>query len=214
MNYIKNFQKKHGIEDDGIIGKIETLPKMKEVWGLNDMELAHFLGQTAHESLNFQVGVENLNYSYEALLNVFKYDFDVNRDGVFSEIEKRTAKMLARKPEQIANFVYANQNGNGDVDTGDGWNFRGRGAIQLTGRKNYDLFSEFVKNRYIVECPCLVSEEYFFESAIYYFTENKIWKHCNEINTRSIKIVTRLINGGYNGLSDRTLKTHRYFEML
>ena len=204
-DYVKKFQAKHGLTADGIIGK-NTFAKLKEKLKLNDLELAHFLGQSAHESSNFKIAYENLNYSVSGLLKTFgKY---------FNETQ---AKSYANKPILIGSRAYANRMGNGNEASQEGYKFRGRGAIQLTGKQNYKLFSDFIG----VDCvknPDLVAEEYYFESALYYFQKNKLWEYCTAVNDSTILKLSRAINLGNpnskatpNGLADRIAKTKYYY---
>ena len=214
MNQLQKFQQLHCLEPDGILGKI-TLGKMQEVFLISSKErMAHFAGQCAHESLHFTRESENLNYSYERLLQIFSYDFDKDKNRILSGSEKEFARILARKPEQIANFVYANQNGNGPELSGDGWKFRGRGPLQLTGCKNYELFSIAVNEPEIMCNPDLVIEKYYFQSALHFFSSNKLWPLCDRVDEDSIKKLTRRINGGTNGLQDRIDLTNKYYDML
>ena len=105
--------------------------------------------------------------------------------------------------------------GNGDVSTGDGFKYRGRGAIQLTGKGIYTEFSKFIDKPEIIDNPDLVAVEYAFESAIFYFDSRQIWKICDEgVNDETIKVVTKIINGGFNGLEDRIAKTNLYYKYL
>ncbi len=151
---------------------------------------AHFLAQVAHESGGFKFVVENLNYSANALYNVFrKY---------FPNLE--IANEYARQPEKIANRVYANRMGNGDEASGDGWKYKGRGLIQLTGKDNYYQLSK-TTNQYFVTEPELVAQpKWALTSACWFWKKNNINKYADEDD---VHMVTKRINGGYNGLQDR-----------
>lgn len=196
---IKEFQQANGLVDDEIIG-VKTIAKMQEVWKIHSkMWLAHFLGQLHHESGGFNMRFENLNYSAQGLTKTFrKY---------FPTIESTTG--YARNPMRIANRVYANRMGNGDELSGDGWKYRGRGAIQLTGKNNYNQF-----NPRTVNDPDSVAYEYYFSSAKFFFDINGIWGLCEDLSEACIKRVTRRINGGYNGLEDRIKWTKYYYSKL
>lgn len=170
------------------------------------LRLAHFWSQVHHES-NLKPISENLNYSYERLLEIFKYDFDVNKDRQLSEIEKAFAKTLARKPQQIANFVYANQNGNGDVESGDGWKYRGRGFIQVTGKANYASLSKATKIDYINNPDLLLNEADSMISALWYWDKHNLNILADKDD---LKRITKIINGGYNGLRERRLLLEDY----
>ena len=179
---------------------IDRLKKLGVKYNLTTIQLAHFAGQLSHESFDFKITSENLNYSAERLLQVFpKYFNDKN------------VILYARKPIRIANRVYANRMGN--VNIGDGYKFRGRGYIQLTGKNNYSAFSKFIGED-CVSNPDLVSQKYALESALWFFFENKIFTLCKDLSDESIKKVTKKINGGLNGFADRKAKTLKYYNLL
>jgi len=162
----------------------------------NPFRLAHFLAQCAHESGNFKFTRENLNYSEIGLLNVFPKYFD-----------KNTAKLYARKPEQIANIVYECRLGNGNRNTGDGYKFRGRGYLQLTGRVNYKAFGDYIGVD-LISNPDLVATKYALTSAAWFFEKKGLWKICDQgVDEPTIVAVTKRVNGGTNGLKDRISKT-------
>jgi putative chitinase len=202
MIYIEKFCEDNGIPKSKEFNKT-IFNKMKELWDMNDFQLAHFLGQCHVESMGFKVVVENLNYSEQGLLSVFRKYFNTD-----------TAKQYARKPEQIANIVYANRMGNGSEKSGEGWKFRGRGIKQLTGKNNYKLFKIFIKDD-VVKNPELVSEKYYFDSAVWYFNSNNIKQICiNSIDESTIKQVTRKVNGGLNGIDERIKWTKHYYYLI
>ena len=181
---------------------IDKLKKLGVKYNITTIQLAHFAGQLAHESLDFKIVSENLNYSAERLLQVFpKYFNDKN------------VIIYARKPIKIANRVYANRMGNGDENSGDGYKFRGRGYIQLTGKNNYSAFSKFIGED-CVQNHDLVSQKYALESALWFFFENKIFTLCKDLSDDCIKKVTKKINGGLNGFADRKAKTLKYYNLL
>lgn len=211
---LKIFQQKIGAKPDGDFGK-ETLTMAMNYYKLNKFQTAHFFAQVAHETGVFKSFSENLNYSEERMLQIFKGDFDINNDKVLSVTEKAKAKELKGSPEKIANFVYANQNGNGNEASGDGWKFRGRGALQLTGRANYKAFSDFIKDPEVMTNPDLVSTKYAFDSAIFFFTKNKLWSICSSsISDADITKLTKRINGGINGLDHRKELTLKYYNLI
>lgn len=197
-------QKKIGATADGVFGK-ETLTKGMAYYKLSPIRTAHFFAQTAHETGGFRFFTENLNYSAEGLTRTFaKY---------FPTLE--LAKQYERKPEKIANRVYANRMGNGDEASGDGWKFRGRGALQLTGKTNYKKFSEYLGKPEIMTNPDLVATEYAFESAMFFFEVNKLWQLCDAgTGDQAILVITKRINGGTHGLADREAKTRNYAKLL
>ena len=162
---------------------------------------AHFLGQCDHESGGFKRVVENLNYSSTALLSVFKRHYT-----------PELAEQHHRKPELIANHVYANRMGNNE--DGDGWKYRGRGYLQLTGKENYKLFSDYIGED-CVKNPNLVATKYKIESAAWFFESNKLWEICDRgITNADISVLTRRINGGLNGINHRIERTHYWYNYL
>jgi putative chitinase len=105
--------------------------------------------------------------------------------------------------------------GNGAEASGDGWKYRGRGALQLTGKANYKAFSDYLKNPLIMEQPDLVAGELAFESAMFFFDKNKLWEICDKgVNKDTILALTKRINGGTHGLADREEKTIKYYGWL
>jgi len=167
----------------------------------NNFRLAHFLSQVGHESGNFKVLYENLNYSAAGLLKVFPRYFNPT-----------TAKQFERKPQLIANKVYANRIGNGNEASGDGWNYRGRGYLQVTGRANYKAFSEYIGE----DCeknPDLVATKYPLDSALWFFDRNKLWILCDK-GEENVPIVSKRVNGGTNGLQDRLNKFRSFIKYL
>jgi putative chitinase len=162
----------------------------------NPLRLAHFLAQAAHESGNFKFLKENLNYSADSLLKVFPKYFK----------DKATADKYARNPEKIANRVYASRMGNGDEASGDGFKFRGRGYIQLTGKDNYKAFSNFIGEDCVAN-PDLVSDKYPLISASWFFDKNNLWTICDKGATDEVvTAVTKRVNGGTHGILDRIAK--------
>jgi len=183
----------------------EELNQVIEKFGVNTpLRLAHFLGQCSHESGNFKFTVENLNYSAQALQSVFRKYFP----------DEATAAQFQRKPEKIANRVYGERMGNRGEESGDGWTYRGRGYIQLTGRSNYVEFNKFVEED-VVESPDLVSDKYPLMSAGWFWYENNINVLADKgITDTDITSVTRKVNGGTNGLEDRIKKTKQLYQEL
>lgn len=193
-------QKEMGVKADGIFGP-NTLKAMMKYFNLSPFRAAHFAGQCSHESANFTMFSENLNYGAAGLQSTFKKYFPT----------LALAKQYERQPEKIANRVYANRMSNGDEASGDGWKFRGRGAIQTTGRANYTEFSNYIKDPSILTNPDQVADKYSFQSALFFFEKNKLWSICDQgVNDTSIYNLTRKINGGTHGLIDRKEKTKKY----
>ena len=201
---LKSLQAKMGIAADGAFGP-GTLKAAMAYYKMTPERAAHFFAQTAHESGNFKAFAENLNYGAAGLTGIFKKYFPTNEKALLYE----------RKPEKIANLVYASRMGNGDEASGDGYKFRGRGALQLTGKDNYKVFSEYLKNPEIMTNPDLVATEFAFESAIFFFDRNKLWDICDKgVNKDTILALTKRINGGTHGLADREEKTLKYYGYL
>ena len=198
---LKSLQEKIGVTADGAFGP-GTMKKAMEFYKFTPERAAHFFAQTAHESGNFKAFSENLNYGAKGLLGIFKKYFPTEAKALEYE----------RKPEKIANLVYASRMGNGDEASGDGWKFRGRGALQLTGKDNYKAFSDYMKKPEIMDNPDLVATEYSFESAIFFFDKNKLWDICDKgVSKDTILALTKRINGGTHGLEDREEKTNKYY---
>jgi len=156
--------------------------------------IAAFLAQCGHESGGWTTFQENLNYSAQGLCTTFKK--------YFSSIE--VANAYARKPEKIANRVYGSRMGNGPEESGDGWKYRGRGPIQLTGKSNYTQFAKdmFDDWQNLLDNPDWVTEDKDFAlmSAIWFWNKNKL---NVQADAGDIKLMTKKINGGYIGLEDR-----------
>ena len=183
---------------------LDELPSVIDTFKINSInKLSNFLAQCAHESGNFKFVTENLNYSAEGLLKIFPKYFS-----------KETAEIAARKPEMIANIVYSNRMGNGDKASGDGWKYRGAGYIQLTGKSNYKAFGDYIGVDLLKE-PELVAIKYPLTSAAWYFEVRKLWSIADKgIDDETIKTLTKLINGGHNGLDDRISKTKTFNSLL
>lgn len=204
MNHVVNFQQNNSLVADGIIGK-KTLQAMRCKFGIQtDAQLAHFMSQVHHETGGFKADSENLNYSSAGLLKTFPKYF---KDSI-------TARKYANKPESIANKVYANRMGNGSELSGDGWKYRGRGALQLTGKDNYRLFSDFMKDPNIMLTPEIVATKYFWESALFYFTRNNLWGLMKGNDPEAVKKVRKAVNGGYNGIQDVQDKFIYYYDLI
>lgn len=204
-----NIQKKVGTKPDGSFGPI-TANAILNYYNINKLHGAIFLGQCSHETGNWRSFIENLNYSAQGLANTWPKRYSINPKSKI-KTPNDLAKILERNPEAIANNVYANRMGNDSEESGDGWKYRGRGAIQLTGKFNYSEFSKYVKDSEIIINPDKIIIDYIMESAIWFFNKNKIWNLCTDIETETIKIITKKINGGLNGLHDREMKIKEYY---
>ena len=200
---IKSLQTKIGVTPDGSFGTA-TLKAAMNYYKMTPERAAHFFAQTAHETGEFKLFTENLNYSADGLKKIFgKYFPD------------KLNESYAKQPEKIANRVYGNRMGNGDESSGDGFKFRGRGALQTTGKNNYLALSAHLKKPEIMTNPDLVATDFAFESAMFFFESNKLWAICDQgINDNSILTLTKRINGGTNGLDHRKALTIKYYGWL
>jgi len=184
---------------------IAMLPDTIAKFELNTpLRLAHFLAQAGHESGGFKAVQENLNYGAKGLLGIFKKYFPT----------PERAALYERKPEKIANLVYGGRMGNGPEPTGEGWKFRGRGYIQLTGKDNYKAFDAVVAES-IVDNPDLVATKYPLLSAAWFFHKNGLHKIADKGATDAVVTeVTKRVNGGTIGLPDRIKHFKEYYSLL
>jgi putative chitinase len=200
---LKSLQERAGVAADGAFGP-GTMKAGMALLKLTPIRAAHFFAQTSHETGGFKAFSENLNYSAQGLQGIFGKYFP----GTLEE-------SYARQPEKIANRVYADRMGNGNEASGDGWKFRGRGALQLTGKANYEAFAKYLGTNEVMENPDLVATKFAFESAMFFFERNKLWSICDKgINDAAILELTKRINGGTHGLEDRKAKTYKYYQFV
>ena len=200
---LKSLQERARVAADGAFGP-GTMKAGMALLKLTPIRAAHFFAQTSHETGGFKAFSENLNYSAQGLQGIFGKYFP----GTLEE-------SYARQPEKIANRVYADRMGNGNEASGDGWKYRGRGALQLTGKANYEAFAKYLGHNEVLENPDLVATKYAFESAMFFFERNKLWTICDKgINDAAILELTKRINGGTHGLEDRKAKTYKYYEYV
>ena len=235
---LKAWQKTNGLKDDGLAGpvtlkkmgillesdlavpsspfKLEKLkghvpdsviaqiPDNAAKFGItNVLRLAHFLAQCGHESGGFKAVSENLNYSADGLKKIFGKYFPGNLN-----------ESYARQPEKIASRVYGSRMGNGDEASKEGWKFRGRGYIQLTGKSNYESFDKIVEDD-IISNPDLVATKFPLMSAAFFFNKNGLWSICDKGATDDIvKKVTLRVNGGQIGILDRIKHFKEYYNLL
>jgi putative chitinase len=235
---LKAWQKNNGLKDDGVAGpvtlkkmgillesdipvpasafKLEKLkghvpdaviaqiPDTAAKFGItNTLRLAHFLAQCGHESGGFKAVSENLNYSADGLKKIFGKYFPGNLN-----------ESYARQPEKIAARVYGSRMGNGDEASKDGWKYRGRGYIQLTGKSNYSEFDKIVEDD-IVNNPDLVATKYPLMSAAFFFNKNGLWSICDKgADDATVTAVTKRVNGGTIGLADRIKHFKEYYALL
>ena len=197
-----DLKKLKGHVPDTVIAQIpDVMTKFKIDTAL---KLAHFLSQCGHESGGFRIVNENLNYSAKGLLGIFKKYFPNNAK----------AEAYQRKPEKIANVVYANRMGNGPEASGEGWKYRGRGYIQLTGKQNYTAFDAVVAED-IATNPDLVATKYPLLSAAWFFHKNGLHKIADGGATDAVVTsVTKRVNGGTIGLPDRIKHFKEYYALL
>lgn len=236
---LKQWQKKNGLDADGIAGQ-KTLEKMgivpispvleqtgsplnlsalkgyipdfvisqipdtaKKFNITTNLRLAHFLSQCGHESGGFRSIVENLNYSADGLKKTFSKYFPGNLN-----------ESYAKNPVKIGSRVYGGRMGNGDEATGEGYKFRGRGYIQLTGKSNYTKFGNFIGED-LISNPDLVATKYPLASAAFFFDSNGIWSICDRGSTDEVvTAVTKRVNGGTIGLADRINHFRKYYALL
>ena len=235
---LKSWQKNNGLKEDGVAGTITmkkmgillksdlTVPtspfKLEKLKGhvpdsviaqipdtatkfgiTNVLRLSHFLSQCGHESGGFKAVSENLNYSADGLKKVFGKYFPGNLN-----------ESYAKQPEKIAARVYGSRMGNGDEASKEGWKFRGRGYIQLTGKSNYEAFDKIVEDD-IIENPDLVATKYPLMSAAFFFNKNGLWSICDKgADDATVTSVTKRVNGGTLGLSDRIKHFKEYYALL
>ena len=234
---VKAFQLKIGLTPDGIVGpstwdkimevtlqvvpqvgglKLDTLkghipesiinqlPEVISKFNINTrLRLAHFLSQCSHESGGFKVFQENLNYSSDGLKKIFPKYFPGN-----------LSESYARNPEKIASKVYGGRMGNGDESTKEGFKFRGRGALQTTGKENYKRLGDFLGVN-LIENPDLVVTKYPLASAAFFFESNKLWPICDKGSTTDVVTqLTKRINGGTIGLNDRIKHFNEFYKLL
>ena len=197
-----NLDKLKGHVPDAVIAQLpDTITKFE----LNTpLRLAHFLAQAGHESGGFKALNENLNYGAKGLLGIFKKYFPT----------EALAKQYERKPEKIANRVYGGRMGNGPEVTGEGYKYRGRGYIQLTGKDNYKAFDAIVAES-IIDNPDLVATKYPLLSAAWFFYKNGLHKLADGGATDAVVTsITKRVNGGTIGLADRIKHFKEYHALL
>jgi putative chitinase len=183
---------------------ITQIPTVMEKFQINTpLRLAHFLAQCGHESGNFRAVQENLNYSADGLKRIFPKYFPGN-----------LSESYARNPEKIASKVYGGRMGNGDESTKEGFKFRGRGYIQLTGKSNYTAFAKSIGED-TVSNPDLVATKYPLASAAWFFSKNGLNSIADRgADSATVTAVTKRVNGGTIGLADRIKHFNEYYKLL
>jgi putative chitinase len=240
---VKAFQTKHGLPADGIVGDktwamivgentppptpapiapvgglkldklkghipdavIQMIPDTAAKFQINTpLRLAHFLAQCGHESGGFKATQENLNYSAKGLAGIFKKYFPT----------EAAAAPYARQPQKIASKVYGGRMGNGPESTGEGYKFRGRGYIQLTGKENYTAFGKSIGEDMTAN-PDKVASSYALLSAAWFFSKNGLHKMADGGATDAVVTsITKRVNGGTIGLADRIKHFKEYYHLL
>jgi putative chitinase len=196
-----NIDKLKGHIPDAVIAQIpETAAKFNIT---NNLRLAHFLAQCGHESGGFKATQENLNYSADGLKKIFPKYFPGN-----------IAESYARNPEKIASKVYGGRMGNGGEETKEGYKFRGRGYIQLTGKENYTSFAKSIGEDTVAN-PDLVATKYALASAGWFFSKNGLNAIADKgADDATVTAVTKRVNGGTIGLPDRIKHFKEYYHLL
>lgn len=197
----KIIDKLKGSIPDTVLSQIPDTAKKFNI--TTPLRLCHFLSQCAHESGKFTVIKENLNYSSDGLKKTFGKYFPGNLN-----------ESYAHKPDKIASRVYGNRMGNGNEESGDGYKYSGRGFVQLTGKVNYAAFDKFVDED-ILTNPGLVATKYPLMSAAFFFNNNALWSICDKgSDVTTITSLTKRINGGTNGLTERISYFNKYYKIL
>jgi putative chitinase len=195
-------EKLRGHIPDSVISQI---PETAAKFGINTpLRLAHFLAQCGHESGGFKATQENLNYSAKGLMGIFKKYFPT----------QALAEQYQRNPQKIASKVYGGRMGNGPESTGEGFKFRGRGYIQLTGKENYTAFGKSINEDMTVN-PDKVATHYPLLSAAWFFSKNGLHKLADGGATDAVVTqITKRVNGGTIGLADRIKHFKEYYHLL
>lgn len=175
------------------------------------LRLAHFLSQGYHESLHFTVVYENLNYDAAGLARTWPKRFAINPNAPV-KVPNEIAKNIARKPAMIANSVYADRMGNGNINSGDGWKHRGMGYIQLTGKDNYRSFFQSIGKDPNSD-PAEVATKYPLTSAAWFWSVNRLNSLADQ-GENMVDEITKKVNGGTKGLSERIIYFNKFYKLL
>lgn len=202
---IKELQKSVGAAPDGVIGR-ETLTKFAAKFGRNRVQTIHFFANIHHESGGFTIVRENMNYTAPRIMEIF----GVGKHS--ANVTVPEAGRLAGKPYELSERVYGLGNPRkaaelGNTKTGDGWKYRGGGALQCTGGFDYKRYG----GQELYDNPDLIGESaYYFTTAVREFDAKNIWAKAKDLSEESIRSVCKAVNGGYNGLDDRRAKINYY----
>lgn len=188
-------------DKDIVSALVKNLPELFSTYEINTpLRVAHFLGQTAHESWGFTRIEENLNYSAERLKQVFPRHFRVV-----------DPKAFEGNPEKIGNYIYANRLGNSDFTSGDGFRYRGRDLIQLTGKYNYQMFGNDLSISLEEVIALLESNEGIGTASCWFWNMRNLNQYADQDN---VYVLTRKINGGTHGLESRKKYTDKAKSLL
>ena len=168
---------------------------------LTPIQQASFIGQCGHECGNFKILEENLNYRAETLMKLWKSRFPT--------IE--VANEYARNPKKIANKVYASRMGNRDEASGDGYRFRGRGCIQLTGHANYFHAGQACGEDFVMQPDMVATPRYAAMTAGWFWSTHKLNQYADK---QDFLMMTKKINGGTIGLDDRIKHINHALDIL
>ena len=201
---MKALQAKCGAVADGSFGP-NTAKSIAAHYDLSRNRAAHLLGQSHHESGGFKRTREGLYYSTpERLMAVWPSRFKTVED----------AMPYTKDPQKLANKVYNGRMGNAE-GSNDGWLYAGKGFLQCTGKSNVRAFASDMRLPDVMENPMLLEKEYAFESALWFFRANNLFKLCDQgVDSDTIKAITKRVNGGYHGLKDREEQTTKIFQWL
>lgn len=203
---IKELQREVGAAPDGIIGR-ETLTKFAEKFGRTRVQTIHFFANIHHESGGFSIVREDMKrYTPQRIMQIF----GVGRHS--AKVTLKEAEYLSGKPYELAERVYGLGNPRkaaelGNTRPGDGWKYRGGGALQITGGGDYKRYG----GQELYDNPDLIGESaYYFTTAVREFDAKNIWAKARDLSEESIRAVCKAVNGGYNGLDDRRAKVNYY----
>ena len=185
----------------------ELIDEILPMWHVDTIDRsAMFLAQCAHESRNFTVLEENLNYKASVLPKIWPRHFNEETAYMYGRTEDQPADQ-----EMIANIAYKNRMGNGDVDSGDGWRFAGKGIIQLTGYNNHAAFADTMGMGIDEVVDYLFTDEGALQSACWFWYSNNLNEYADDHDNKGC---TRAINGGYNGLEHREELYEKFMDIL